>query len=144
MPQIKFVRCSITAKLPRKSHPEDVGYDVFADEEVCIRSGCTACVDTGLKMSMPTGWECQIRPRSGLALKNGITVINAPGTIDPNYRGLVKIALINHSREQFLITKHMKVAQFVFKQVPEVSIIEVDELDETSRGEGGFGSTGTH
>jgi dUTP pyrophosphatase len=142
MVEIKFKRLNSVGCLPSKGSKEAAGFDVNSAEEVCIRPGCRQAIKTGLAMSMPVGWECQVRPRSGLALKNGITIINAPGTVDSDYRGELLIALVNHSSEQFLVTKGMRIAQLVFKEAPQVKLVEVEELDPTDRGAGGFGSTG--
>ena len=91
---------------------------------------------------MPKNFEAQVRPRSGLALKNSLTVLNSPGTIDSDYRGEVCVILINHSSEIFKIERGMRIAQIIFKEIPEIILTEVDTLDSTSRGSGGFGSTG--
>ena len=91
---------------------------------------------------MPNNFEAQVRPRSGLALKNSITVLNTPGTIDSDYRGEICVILINHGQMSFKINRGMRIAQIIFKETPEVNLVEVDELDNTKRGAGGFGSTG--
>ena len=91
---------------------------------------------------MPNNFEAQVRPRSGLALKNSVTVLNTPGTIDSDYRGEICVILINHGQMSFKITRGMRIAQIIFKETPEVNLVEVDELDNTKRGSGGFGSTG--
>ena len=100
-------------------------------------------IRTGLCLEIPKGYEVQIRPRSGLALKNGITVLNSPGTIDADYRGELKVILINHSADKFSITNEMRIAQIIVAQFSRVDLLEVGDLSETDRGEGGFGSTGT-
>lgn len=99
-------------------------------------------IDTGLSVAVSNGYELQIRPRSGLAAKNNITVLNSPGTVDSDYRGPVKVILINHGAENFIINKGDRIAQGVISPVVQATIIEVDELDSTERGSGGFGSTG--
>lgn len=118
------------------------GMDVLAAEDVEIAPGARYAVATGLALAIPPGYEIQVRPRSGLALKHGISVPNAPGTIDSDYRGELKVILINHGAEKFAIRRGDRVAQLVLAPVVRASWDEVEELDETERGEGGFGSTG--
>lgn len=118
------------------------GMDVVSAEDVTIAPGGRHAVATGLSVAIPVGFEIQVRPRSGLALKHGISVPNAPGTVDSDYRGEVKVILINHGAEAFDIRRGDRVAQLVLAPVTRASWIEVEELDETVRGEGGFGSTG--
>ncbi|MGF7154584.1 dUTP diphosphatase [Novosphingobium gossypii] len=118
------------------------GMDVVSAEDVTIAPGGRHAVATGLSVAIPVGFEIQVRPRSGLALKHGISVPNAPGTVDSDYRGEVKVILINHGAEAFDIRRGDRVAQLVLAPVTRASWIEVEELDETARGEGGFGSTG--
>jgi len=139
---LKVKRIHKDAKLPRYAHFNDAGLDLFAVEEVLIKASETALIKTGIQIELPIQTEAQIRPRSGLALKNGITVLNTPGTIDEGYRGEIGIILINHSKEDFLVEKGMKIAQMVIKPVWQVEVSEVEELSESIRGEGGFGSTG--
>jgi dUTP pyrophosphatase len=115
---------------------------VPANEPMKILPRARAAVPTGLIFAIPEGFEGQVRPRSGLALKNGVTVLNAPGTIDSDYRGEVKVILVNTSDEVFEITRGMRIAQIVFARVEQMKLQEVDSLDETTRGSGGFGSTG--
>jgi len=121
------------------------GMDVRAniDEAIELKPGMRTLVKTGLFMEIPVGYECQVRPRSGLALKKGITVLNSPGTIDADYRGEVGVILINHSDETFVIEDGERIAQLVFAPVEQALWEEVDELSETQRGSDGFGSTGT-
>jgi dUTP pyrophosphatase len=116
--------------------------DVLSAEDVIIRPGERWPVATGLSMAIPAGYEVQVRPRSGLALKHGITVANAPGTIDSDYRGELKVILVNLGKEAFEIRRGDRVAQLVLAPVVRASWLETDELDKTMRGEGGFGSTG--
>lgn len=118
------------------------GMDVVSAEDVTIAPGARHAVASGLALAIPFGFEIQVRPRSGLALKHGITVPNTPGTIDSDYRGELKVILINHGTEPFEIRRGDRVAQLVLAPVTQASWLEVDELDETARGEGGFGSTG--
>ncbi len=104
--------------------------------------GDVKIIGTGVSMALPAGMEAQVRPRSGLAAKHGITVLNSPGTVDADYRGEFKVILINHSKESFIVTRGMRIAQVVFAKYEQVSFEEVESLDETERGVGGFGSTG--
>ena len=128
--------------LPAYATPGAAGMDVLAAEQVMLAPGARHAVPTGLAVAIPPGYEIQVRPRSGLALKHGISVPNTPGTIDSDYRGELKIILINHGQEHFTIQRGDRIAQLVVAPVVQARWDEVDELDETARGEGGFGSTG--
>ena len=128
--------------LPAYATDGAAGMDVVSAEDVTIAPGARHAVATGLAMAIPPGFEIQVRPRSGLALKHGITVPNTPGTIDSDYRGELKVILINHGAEPFDIRRGDRVAQLVLAPVIQASWLPVDELEETARGEGGFGSTG--
>lgn len=130
--------------LPLPAYATDgaAGMDVVSAEDVTIAPGGRHAVATGLSVAIPAGYEIQVRPRSGLALKHGIGVPNSPGTIDSDYRGEIKVILINNGAEAFAIRRGDRVAQLVLAPVTRASWFEVSELDETSRGEGGFGSTG--
>ncbi len=128
--------------LPAYATDGAAGMDVLAAEDVVIAPGARHAVATGLALAIPPGFEIQVRPRSGLALKHGITVPNTPGTIDSDYRGELKVILINHGDAEFAVRRGDRVAQLVLAPVTQASWLEVDELDETARGEGGFGSTG--
>ncbi|SHI42885.1 dUTP pyrophosphatase [Clostridium amylolyticum] len=139
---LKVIKINKDAILPNYAHVGDAGLDLFSVDKVEIKPNETAFVATGIKIELPPHTEAQIRPRSGLALKHGITVLNTPGTIDEGYRGELKIILINHGKEAFIIEKGMKIAQMVVMPVYAVNVIEVNELSESTRGEGGFGSTG--
>ena len=132
-------------ELPRAMSAHAAGLDVRAAvrDPLVLQPGDRAAVPTGLQMAVPPGTEIQVRPRSGLALRHGITVINAPGTIDADYRGEVKILLANLGSEPFAIERGMRVAQLVVARTAPVRVVEVSELDATDRGTGGFGSTGT-
>lgn len=130
------------SKMPERATEGSAGYDLCASKAVTIKSGEFEKVPTGVRISMPQGMECQIRPRSGLAGKYGVTVLNAPGTIDSDYRGEICVILINHGKKDFVIEPGMRIAQMVFAHVTQVQFEEVDKLDETARGAGGFGSTG--
>jgi dUTP pyrophosphatase len=130
--------------LPAYATEGAAGMDVVSAEEVTIAPGARHAVATGIAVAIPPGYEIQVRPRSGLALKHGITVPNTPGTIDSDYRGELKVILINHSSEPFAIARGDRVAQLVLAAVTRAGWNEVGELDETRRGAGGFGSTGGH
>ena len=121
------------------------GMDLYAAvvEDVVLASGDRALVPTGFSMALPSGFEAQVRPRSGLAAKHGVTVLNTPGTIDADYRGEVKVILINHGADPFRVTRGERIAQMVIASVTQGAMVEVGDLPETARGEGGFGSTGT-
>ena len=145
----------VTVKLRRLPHGEGLaapayasegaaGMDVLAAEDATLGPGRRHAVSTGFAMAIPTGYEIQVRPRSGLALKHGISVPNTPGTIDSDYRGELKVILINHGTENFAIRRGDRIAQLVLAPVVQAAWDEVEELDETARGAGGFGSTGGH
>lgn len=130
--------------LPHYATSASAGVDLYANNEEPISLGSLerAMVPTGLYMELPQGYEAQVRPRSGLAAKKGITVLNSPGTIDADYRGEIKVILVNLSREAFTIQKGERIAQMIIAKHEQVSWQEVDKLSETSRGSGGFGHTG--
>ena len=133
--------------LPEPSTSGSSGLDLRAavpeDEPIVLEPGAFALVPTGLQIALPPGTEGQVRPRSGLAARSGVTVLNSPGTIDSDYRGECKVVLINHSRQPFEVTRGERIAQLVVAQYVQVRLVQVDTLDETERGAGGFGSTGT-
>ncbi|WP_042199217.1 dUTP diphosphatase [Paenibacillus camerounensis] len=131
-------------QLPRKMSEQASGFDLHASvaEPVVLAPGERALIPTGIAIAMPDGLEAQIRPRSGLAFKHGITCLNTPGTIDADYRGEIKVLLINLGQEPFAIARNERIAQMVFQAVPAVTLVEVEELTETQRGAGGFGHTG--
>jgi dUTP pyrophosphatase len=139
---LAFKRIHPDAVLPSYAHESDAGMDVRSVEDIEIPAGGRALVHTGLIMILPPNYEAQVRPRSGLALKNGVTVLNTPGTIDAGYRGEVGVILANFGMETFKISKGDKVAQIVIAPVTRADIVETDIVDVTDRGEGGFGSTG--
>ena len=139
---VKVLRSDPAAQLPAYAHPGDAGMDVRSIEEVTLAPGARALVHTGLVLMLPPDAEAQVRPRSGLALKHGITVLNTPGTIDAGYRGEVGVSLINLGAEPFTVEKGMKIAQIVVSPVAQAEIVEVASVDATDRGAGGFGSTG--
>ncbi|MXO59067.1 dUTP diphosphatase [Altererythrobacter salegens] len=130
--------------LPAYATDGAAGMDVLSAEDVEIAPGARHAVATGLAMAIAPGYEIQVRPRSGLALKHGISVPNTPGTIDSDYRGELKVILINHGAEPFAIARGDRVAQLVLAPVTLAAWDEVEELDDTARGTGGFGSTGGH
>ena len=143
LPTIKVVRTSPNALLPSYETSGAAGFDLRAIAGGMVAPGYTALIDTGLRMEIPEGYEMQIRPRSGLALKYSITVLNSPGTIDSDYRGNIKVLLINHGKESFIYTAGDRIAQGVLVKLPHHAIFyEEQELSQTVRGEGGFGSTG--
>lgn len=129
-------------ELPAYATEGAAGMDVLAAEDVTLAPGARYAVATGLAVAIPHGFEIQVRPRSGLALKHGISVPNSPGTIDSDYRGELKVILINHGQDAFEVRRGDRIAQLVLAPVTRASWLPVDELDETVRGEGGFGSTG--
>ena len=130
--------------LPAYATEGAAGMDIVSAEDVTIAPGARHAVATGLSVAIPQGYEIQVRPRSGLAFKHGITVPNTPGTIDSDYRGELKVLLINHGSEDFIIARGDRVAQLVLAPVVQAAWDEVEELDTTERGAGGFGSTGGH
>ena len=142
MMTLQIERLTASAILPSYAHPGDAGMDLCADETRVLLPGERAAVSTGLRIALPAGTEGQVRPRSGLSIKHGITVINAPGTIDEGYRGEVKVLLVNLGHEPFEITPGMRIAQLVIAPVLRVAIAEAAVSDCTARGTGGFGSTG--
>ena len=133
-------------ELPAYQSAEAAGFDLSAalpeSEPIDLAPGARAAIPTGLVFALPRGFEAQVRPRSGLALKNGVTVLNAPGTIDSDYRGEVKVILINHGAEPFRITRGLRIAQVVIAPVVQALICRAESLGTTARGAGGFGSTG--
>jgi dUTP pyrophosphatase len=132
--------------LPAYQTAQSAGMDLFAavatDKPLTLAPGARTLVPTGLAFALPPGHEAQVRPRSGLAVKNGVTVLNSPGTIDADYRGEVQVILINHGQEPFVVTRGMRIAQMVIATVTNAVLVETDDLEKTARGIGGFGSTG--
>lgn len=142
MIQVKYIRIHQNAKVPQKTHDDDAGFDLFAVEEFVLHPQEYTCIPTGLSIELPSGTEAQIRPRSGLAAKHGVTVLNTPGTIDAGYRGEIKVIMINHGKEDFPIHPGMRIAQMVIKPLYDTSFEEAFTLEESARGEHGFGSSG--
>jgi len=146
---IQFKRLAGNPDLPLPAYatPGAAGFDLRAcvpeEQPVLLQPGERALVPTGFAIALPEGYELQVRPRSGLAVKHGLTVLNAPGTVDADYRGPVAVPLINLGQEPFTIHRGERIAQGVVAAAPQVGFLEVAELDETERGAGGFGSTGT-
>lgn len=145
--EIAVTRLPHNADLPLPAYEtaQSAGMDLAAaiDAPMTLAPGKRAMVPTGLAIALPAGFEAQVRPRSGLAAKNGVTVLNTPGTIDADYRGEVKVILVNLGEDPFEIERGMRIAQMVIAPVTQASFTEVDSLSETERGSGGFGSTGT-
>lgn len=145
MNQVKIVLRDSNC-LPQKAHDSDAGYDLKSMNEYVINPNEQTLVDTGINIGLPKedGWiyEAQIRPRSGLALKKGITITNSPGTIDENYHGNIGVIVRNTGKEPFVINKYDKIAQMVITKIPRTELVIVDSLQESDRGSNGFGSTG--
>ncbi|MGL4913171.1 MAG: dUTP diphosphatase [Romboutsia sp.] len=139
---LKIKKIHNDAIIPNFAHKGDAGMDLYSIEEVNIPSTETRLIKTGISIALPKNTEAQVRPRSGLALKHSVTVLNTPGTIDEGYRGEIGIILINHGKEDFVVSKNMKIAQMVVKPTYDINILEVEELNDTDRGNGGFGSSG--
>jgi len=144
MVKIKVQKIKDNAVIPDYAHTGDAGVDLYSTEDYLLKPGGRVLVSTGIKVAIPKGYEAQIRPKSGLALKHGLSIVNTPGTIDSGYRGEIQIIIINLGQENYKIEAGKKVAQMVIKKVEEAVFEEADSLDETSRNEGGFGSTGLH
>lgn len=130
--------------VPRYATPGSSGMDLYADveNETVLMPGDIKLISAGIYISIPRGYEAEIRPRSGLALKHGVSLVNTPGTIDSDYRGLINLIMINHGKEPFIIRRADRVAQMVIKEVIKARIAVSDELDDTARSHGGFGHTG--
>jgi len=145
-PVVKFKRLRDSAQLPKYMSEGAAGLDLAASlesvDQVVIEPGARTLIGSGLALELPRGYEAQVRPRSGLALKHGVTVLNSPGTVDEDYRGEVKVLLINHGSEPFTIKNGERIAQLVIAPVSRVELIESD-LNDTRRGAGGYGHTGT-
>ena len=142
--KVQILRLPNGADLPLPSYatPGSAGMDLRSAETLTLRPGARALVATGMAIALPENTEAQVRPRSGLAVKHGITVLNAPGTIDADYRGEIKVPLINLGTDDFVIARGDRIAQMVVAPVVQVTMTEVTSLDETTRGLGGFGSSG--
>ena len=145
MTKIQIKKLSTTVSIPKYETPGSSGMDIAAhiENNIIISPGENALVPTGFSISIPIGYEVQIRPRSGLAFKKNITVLNTPGSIDADYRGEIKVILINLGKEKFIIENGDRIAQMIICPVIQLDLEEVKELSDTERGSGGFGSTGT-
>jgi dUTP pyrophosphatase len=144
MVKISITKIKDNAIIPNYAKPGDAGVDLCSTEKYTLAPGERKLVSTGIKIALPDGYEAQVRPRSGLALKNGISIVNTPGTVDSGYRGEIGVILINLSKEEFVVEPGMRIAQMVINQVEHAEFVEVKELDQTERGEGGFGHSGIH
>lgn len=140
--KVDIKKLSDNAVVPAYQSKEAAGFDFHATETKTLKPGERALIATGLAMALSFGYELQIRPRSGLAFKHGVTVLNAPGTVDSDYRGEVKVLLINHGSDAFTVNEGERIAQGVIAEVTQATFAVVSELDDTARGEQGFGSTG--
>ena len=141
--QVKVIR-EKGVELPKYETGGSAGMDVRANikEPITLKSLERILIPTGLKVAIPEGYEIQVRPRSGLAIKHGITMLNTPGTVDSDYRGELKVIVVNLSNEAYTIEPNERIGQFVLNKIEQIEFIEVEELDSTERGEGGFGHTG--
>lgn len=140
--KLKIQKVNEDAIIPKYANFGDAGFDLHAVVNDILKPGERKLIGTGLRFEIPEGFEIQVRPRSGLALKKGISIVNSPGTVDSGYRGDVGIIMINHGQEDFPINKGDRIAQAVLNKVERAEIEEVNELSDSERGEGGFGSTG--
>ena len=139
---IKIKRLHPDAIIPQYAHPGDAGMDVYSTEDAIIPPQKRYLVSTGLSFEIPIGFEIQVRPKSGLALKSGLTIPNSPGTLDSGYRGELKVIILNTSSENYEVKKGEKIAQIILARYEQADVQEVQELSDTTRGENGFGSTG--
>ena len=142
--KVQILRLPNGADLPLPSYATagSAGLDLRSADQLILKPGARALVATGIAIALPDGFEAQVRPRSGLAVKHGVTVLNAPGTIDSDYRGEIKVPLINHGSEDFVIAPGDRIAQMVVARVERIELVEVETLGDTARGRGGFGSSG--
>ncbi len=141
--QVKIKRLDPELPLPRYANPGDAGLDLYSAQDVTIEPGRRVMISTGVAIALPQGYAGFVQPRSGLAAKKGLSIVNTPGLVDSGYRGELKVIAINtDADEPIVISRGERVAQLVVQRVPSVELVEVDELDQTERGEGGFGSTG--
>jgi dUTP pyrophosphatase len=148
--EVRIMRLAHAADLPLPQYQSALaaGVDLLAavpaEAPVTLAPGARALIPTGIALALPPGYEGQVRPRSGLAARHGVTVLNAPGTVDADYRGEVQVVLANFGSEPFVVSRGTRIAQLVIAAVQQVTLLEVDTLDSTMRGQGGFGSTGTN
>ncbi|MBL7286064.1 dUTP diphosphatase [Corynebacterium godavarianum] len=144
LPPIPLKRLDKELPLPKRVHTGDAGADLYSAETITLEPGQRALVGTGVALALPVGTVGLIHPRSGLAAKHGLSIVNTPGTVDAQYRGELKVCLVNTDRsEAFTVERGMRIAQLVVQRVELVDFVEVEALDETVRGDGGYGSTGT-
>ncbi|MCG7253671.1 dUTP diphosphatase [Corynebacterium hadale] len=144
LPPIPLKRLDKELPLPKRAHTGDAGADLYSAETITLKPGQRALVGTGVALALPLGTVGLIHPRSGLAAKHGLSIVNTPGTVDAQYRGELKVCLVNTDRsEAFTVERGMRIAQLVVQRVELVDFVEVEALDETVRGDGGYGSTGT-
>jgi dUTP pyrophosphatase len=141
--RVAIARLDPDLPLPRYARPEDAGLDLYAARDCDIEPGERALVETGVAVAIPPGWAGFVLPRSGLALRHGVTLLNTPGLIDAGYRGEIKVLLINHGRERATLRRGDRIAQLVIQPVGRVELIESETLPPSERGAGGFGSTGS-
>jgi len=141
--KMRFLKVDKDIPTPKYAHEGDAGMDIYSAESCILKPGERKVISSGLKVEIPKGYELQIRPRSGLAAKNGISIVNSPGTIDHQYRGIVGVILINHGQEPFEVKHGERIAQIVLNKFETMELEESEELSDTERGAGGFGSTGT-
>ncbi|WP_297189149.1 dUTP diphosphatase [uncultured Corynebacterium sp.] len=143
MEKLAIKRLDPDLPLPQRAHADDAGIDLHSAENVTLQPGERALVSTGIAMAIDTGYVGLIHPRSGLAAKKGLSIVNTPGTIDSGYRGEIKVCLVNTDRSEAIsIARGDRIAQLLIQKIELPVVVEVDELDETERGEGGYGSTG--
>lgn len=142
--KVKIQKIKEDAVIPSYAHDGDAGVDIYSAEDYTLKPLERVLVSTGIRIAVPNGYEAQIRPKSGLAINHGISIVNTPGTIDSGYRGEVGVIAINLGQGDFTIEKGKKIAQIVFNKIENVKFEEVKDLDNTKRGDGGFGSTGLH
>ena len=143
MIEVKLKKIDANARIPMRMTEHSAGYDLYSSnsEDIVLKSGEVKLISTGIAISLPVGYEAQIRPRSGLAVKHQIGILNAPGTIDADYRGEVKVILFNFGKNDFNVKPQTRIAQMVIAKHEIVNFIEIEGLDETNRGKGGFGHT---
>jgi dUTP pyrophosphatase len=141
--RVAIARLDPTLPVPAYARPDDAGLDLYAARDADIEAGGRALVETGVAVAIPPGWAGLVLPRSGLALRNGVTVLNAPGLIDAGYRGEIKVLLINHGCERTAVRRGDRIAQLVIQPVGRALLIEAETLPPSERGGGGFGSTGS-
>ncbi|MEA1923233.1 MAG: dUTP diphosphatase [Pseudomonadota bacterium] len=144
--EVKIIRCRPEARLPLYMTEQAAGMDLYAvlDDDLVLSSGRRVMVPTGIAIALPSGYEAQVRPRSGLALKHGVTLVNSPGTIDADYRGEISVIMINHGETDFIISDGERIAQMIVAPVSRCDWNLVENLEDSKRGSGGFGHTGAN